>query len=568
MATRIGMYRNLHRVLSFLVLVAAGQVALAGEAAVEFDFPDAMRAWTVPEVPSVPVTVRLPQSGQKAWARLTISDWQGKVEQKFELPVAKENERLTFRPRQLQAGWYDVQVAVGRDDAVLAKTQTSFAILQPMPTRLKDVSPLDCTFGVCVHMQRDYYNRPETYRLLRLGSLHWVRDDLSWDVVEREQAGQYAVPSGIRERCEKLRAEGIRSLLVLGYGNKFHKHATSEEPPAFEKYVEFTARELAGVVDHFEIWNEPNGFGRLTPELYPAILKAGYRGVKKGNPEAFVVGIGGSSPGGWGGHYIHDGIYKQNAAGFMDTFSIHPYLSPWAPETGYRSEGAPAPLACLATAESSTFGLASQIAKAKNLPEPPGIWITEQGWPVGGEVDLADQAQAISRACLFVAAHPKLYGRYFLYDFVCDGTDLKEAEHNFGVLNHDLSPRPAYVAMTVALRMVEARPLLQRLESPRKDVQAPLFGPEEDSMLAVWATETHAKEKIANPDLGKAGSAMEKTVPVTLVTKAENITITDWQGRSRKVLVQDGKVQLTLTTWPQYVTGAGSDVQILPVGKN
>ena len=51
---------------------------------------------------------------------------------------------------------------------------------------------------------------------------------------------------------------------------------------------------------------------------------------------------------------------------------------------------------------------------------------------------------------------------------------------------------------------------------------------------------------------------MEKTVPVTLVTKAKNITITDWQGRSRKVLVQNGKVQLTLTTWLQYVTGAGS----------
>ena len=156
----------------------------------------------------------------------------------------------------------------------------------------------------------------------------------------------------------------------------------------------------------------------------------------------------------------------------------------------------------MATAESSTFGLASQIAKAKNLPEPPGIWITEQGWPVGGEVDLADQAQAISRACLFVAAHPKLYGRYFLYDFVCDGTDPKEQEHNFGVLNHDLSPRPAYVAMTVALRMVEARPLLRRLELPRKDVQAHLFGPEEDSVLAVWGYRDTREGKNRQPRVG------------------------------------------------------------------
>ena len=58
MVTWISKYRNLHRVLSFLLLVTVGQVALAGEAAVEFNFPDAMRAWSLPEMPSVPVTVR------------------------------------------------------------------------------------------------------------------------------------------------------------------------------------------------------------------------------------------------------------------------------------------------------------------------------------------------------------------------------------------------------------------------------------------------------------------------------------------------------------------------------
>jgi hypothetical protein len=162
-----------------------------------------------------------------------------------------------------------------------------------------------------------------------------------------------------------------------------------------------------------------------------------------------------------------------------------------------------------------------------------------------------------------VAAKPDLFARYFLYDFVCDGTNPAEKEHNFGILNHDLSPRPAFVAAAVAARSVEGRPFLRHLRCAREDVQAQLFGPAKSPVLAVWATEVGYQEKIAHPKLGQAGSAMDKAVPVTVAVDGKRVVVTDWQGRSRTVPVVDGKVQLVLGTWPQYVTGVGAGVSLL-----
>jgi hypothetical protein len=202
---------------------------------------------------------------------LTVSDWQGEMVQEVVRPV-RGTVQTTFALRPLQAGWYAVRATLGQGEASLAEAGTSIALLSPLPRRVVAADALDCTFGVCVHLGRDHYDHPETYQLLKLCGMRWVRDDLSWGAVEHEAAGQYEIPAAVRERGAKLRREGIRSLLILGYGNRFHKHASAVEPPAFEKYTEFVARELAGVVDHFEIWNEPNGYGKLTPELYPAIL--------------------------------------------------------------------------------------------------------------------------------------------------------------------------------------------------------------------------------------------------------------------------------------------------------
>lgn len=539
-----------------LLFAALSLPLVVGAAELHFAFSDALRVWDRPAPLSVPFAITRPDGTGELWLKLTVSDWQGTPVQENVLPVAGDAAVVPLQP--LASGWYGLHASLGSGQTVLAEAATSIAQLPPLPPRFADLDPLDCRFGVCVHLGRDYYNRPETIPLLELAGLHWIRDDLSWGAVEREAVGRYTIPEPVWSRSAALRRAGIRSLLILGYGNPFHAHGSPEEPTAFEPYAEYVARELAGVVDHFEIWNEPNGFGKLTPQLYPAILKAGYRGVKRGNPEAFVVGVGGSSPGGWGGHYIHGGIYPQSAVGFMDSFSIHPYVSPWAPETGYACPGAPAPLACLSTANALTFGLAERIAKEKDLAAPVGIWITEQGWPVGETVTLPAQAQAVCRAFLFMAANPQLYARCFLYDFVCDGTNPADKEHNFGLLNHDLSPRPSYVAAAVATRMVEGLPSLGRVDCANEEVQLQLFGTAKAPVLAAWVTEVGFQAKIKDPTLGMAGSALDKSVPVVLTASGRQVTVTDWQGRSRQVPVVDGQVTLQLGTWPQYVSGFGS----------
>jgi hypothetical protein len=510
-----------------------------------------MRVWRHGDTVRVPVSAVPPEDGETVLA-VSLAEWDGAPGETL-LAKPASGVPTVFTLARRDPGWYRLRAALLKDGREIAAAETAIAVLPPagkLPQGPAETSP----FGVCTHFGRPTYDRPETFRLLRLSGIRWIRDDLSWDSVEREAPGRYAVPQRLERIARELRGDDIRTLLILGYASRFHAHGTEDEPPAFERYAAFAAQALAGAVDHFEIWNEPNGFGKLTPERYPAILKAGYRGVKRGNPQAFVVGLGGSSPGGWCGHYIHRGIYPQEAVGFMDSFSIHPYTSPWAPETGYRSMGAPAPIAGLGSVDKLTFGLAGRIAQAKGLAAPPGVWITEMGWPLT-ETTPAGQAQGVARAYLYAAAHPALYARCFIYDFVCDGADARDKESTFGLLGHDLAPRPAYVAASVVARVLDQRVFARRIEHADDRVHLYLFGPAEDPLLAGWITEVGPARKVREPELGKAGSALQDTLEVELPADGGAASVTDWQGRERSLPVRGGRLRLTLGTWPQYVRG-------------
>jgi hypothetical protein len=549
--------------ISTLMLCAGVGFCRDPAPAVGFAFPDAIRVWREKAVVTVPLLVDAP--GDAVVVRLELVNLSGDLAEAHTFGGTGRGEVvISLVPRR--PGWYRLRAVVLQNEQEIAAAATPIAILPDPDTDRTDTAALRNPFGVCVHFGRPAYDRPETRRLLVLSGIRWVRDNLYWGEVEKEAAGAYTLPERETWNMRALREEGIRTLAILGFGNPWYDHAAPEAVLPFERCCEWIARELAGTVDHFEIWNEPNAFGRLTEELYPPILKAGYRGVKRGNAEAFVVGIGGASPGGWSAHYIVGGIYPQDAVGFMDSFSIHPYCSPWAPETGYNALGAPAPLACLAMGDHLTAGLPQRIQEFKGLAEPPGMWITELGWPVAEAVPLdlehepeqsevlpPGQAQFAARAFLFAAAHPELFERCFFYEFVT----TPGAEPRFGLLHEDLSPRPAFVAAAVAANTVADRPFLRRIGHPDDRVHLYVFGPEDEPLLVGWITETSPAQKIREPDagLGKAGSAEGVSLGVRVPVAGGAARLSDWQGRRHAAIVVDGHLHLNLTTWPQYVRG-------------
>jgi hypothetical protein len=119
------------------------------------------------------------------------------------------------------------------------------------------------------------------------------------------------------------------------------------------------------------------------------------------------------------------------------------------------------------TAMEPGFGLDDAIADMKTLRGDKPLWATESGY--------YNEPAAHPRAVLEDVAGvymPRLVGEFFwrgvartyLYELADQGTDKAQREQNFGLLRHDMSEKPAYVAL---------RNLLQLLKEPKNAKAAP-----------------------------------------------------------------------------------------------
>lgn len=463
-----------------------------------------------------------------------------------------------------ECGWYSVAVQVkdGNGREVAAGTYGVAAVPKP-----REVWPEQSFFGVNTHFAHGLGDVRAVPELLALAGFRWVREPLYWGGVERK-AGEYAIDLGFRGYLTALRRRGMDSLVCLMGGCEFHDFKTPQGAEAYGRLAEFAARNLAELTSAFELWNEPHAFGNITPDQYVPLLAAGADGVHRGNPTAVAVGVGGGEPGGWSAHYLVP-LMEAGVVGKMDTFSIHPYMSPHTPEFGYRTIDAPVPLASLLDGPGAVAGAPQAIAQARGLSRPVRVWVTEIGWPTGeaGEkspcVSLGVQAAALARMYLTGATVPDFYQRIFLYDFICDGEDPRNMEHNFGVVNHDLTLRPSFVAVAAAAQAIDGRPYLRRLDCRDASIQAHLFGPTETPTLCAWVTELTRDEAIrgamadGSPARYAIGSAPERRAELRLsvIGRPERIVVRDWQWRVLPIHPKAGSLTLPLTPWPLYVQG-------------
>ncbi|MBI3920041.1 MAG: hypothetical protein HY318_01390 [Armatimonadetes bacterium] len=92
----------------------------------------------------------------------------------------------------------------------------------------------------------------------------------------------------------------------------------------FGNYVFETVKHYRGVVDCWEVWNEPHyaGFWRGTPEEYAEMVKVAYQAAKRANPEAVILGGGGvaliSPTRGWTERAVKAGLLN-----YCDAYSFH-----------------------------------------------------------------------------------------------------------------------------------------------------------------------------------------------------------------------------------------------------
>lgn len=133
-------------------------------------------------------------------------------------------------------------------------------------------------------------------------------------------AGSLAGLPGWVPRTLKERQDGKP---VAAKASRSNWGMIAETFPLWEEYARRCAEHWRGRIDVWEVTNEPNLSG-MSPTDYMRILESACRGVKRGNPEALVVGLGGATP--IGSRWIIETI-AAGAAKHADVISFHGYGS-------------------------------------------------------------------------------------------------------------------------------------------------------------------------------------------------------------------------------------------------
>lgn len=210
----------------------------------------------------------------------------------------------------------------------------------------------------------------------------------------------------------------------------------------FAGFMRYVASRYKGVVDAYEIWNEPDiaRFWSPGPDAtaYVRLLKSGYQAVKSVDPGATVVSGGLSWDYGRPNSFLSR-MYAAGAKGSFDVLGIHDY-----------------PDASIFTALSTwPNGFSGARADEVSHGDTKPIWITEfglntaddaSGWQPGVTPDR--QAALVTRAFELTASDPwvQVLFYYNLRNNWWSHDDPTSMEAQFGLMTTDFAKKPAYYA--------------------------------------------------------------------------------------------------------------------------
>ncbi len=193
-----------------------------------------------------------------------------------------------------------------------------------------------------------------------------------------------------------------------------------------------------------EVWNEPNletsdHFWKTSDKAgaYARLLKAAYPKAKAG--DAAVPVLAGSIA--FADRPFLDELYAHGIKGFHDGISVHPYNEARHPADRWKDEW-------------KKYTLLPGIEWMRQGQQAAGdlkpLWVTEFGWTTGSatawEVSEAKQAEFVRDSFPLLGNYSYLKGAV-IYNLREKGNDPVSHEDNFGLVNRDFTPKPAYTAL-------------------------------------------------------------------------------------------------------------------------
>ncbi len=356
-----------------------------------------------------------------------------------------------------------------------------------------------------------------------------IRDECWWSEIEKVK-GIFTFPHTVDRLIRSIQRRGLSVLMILNYNNPLYAEgagsgiSTNSNRIAFTRYCQEVVKRYARLgVKCYEIWNEPNVKSFWAPQPsameYLQLLKMVYPSIKRIDSTVTVV-AGATSPAEMDppiqGHVVWlrymTELFENDGGRHMDGLSFHFYRFDRGPEAYLTQD---------------VQNLQSIVGRNRQL------WITEAGYPTSSvwpNTSLEDQANYVARLYLFGRSVPNLTHIYY-YDLRDDGTNAADNEANFGLLFHDNSPKPSYIALKTVTSVVGYKGFnaLTRFDS----TYVLSFGSLSDRVLAVWTS----------------GAPETRTINTGMM----NQVIYDRDGGRIRYALGDTLVTVTVTKAPQYI---------------
>lgn len=163
--------------------------------------------------------------------------------------------------------------------------------------------------------------------------IKWNREEIQWSRTELTP-GVYKIPDDMLRELELAKEAGMNNHLGLIYANpvRYESYAGQMDPPtsenelkAYGDWCEWLARETKGLVQAFGAWNEYNidsfNCTNESPEHYVKMLEVMYKAIKKGNPDALLLGLESAGI----DHTFNERVFAVGGLQWMDVAAVHPY---------------------------------------------------------------------------------------------------------------------------------------------------------------------------------------------------------------------------------------------------
>jgi hypothetical protein len=353
--------------------------------------------------------------------------------------------------------------------ALLLQPQSDYRTRFPLPDAVVPQG-----WGVNVHLRGE---NEQAYDQLKTLGVKWARLDLLWSRVEKDK-GDYDF-SEYDVMLDRLKDRGIRPLVILDYGNSLYGAEavrTREGRAAFAAYASAAVRRFRGRGIIWEVWNEPNHekfwHSKPSADEYAALLRVTGEAIRTVSSQEYIAGPAVSK---FDWPFI-ERVFQEGGLKYLDAVSVHPYRINQPPEK-------------VADDWARLRKLIDQYAEGRKIAMINSEW----GYSVTDKTmtPVKQGEYAVRQYLVNLASGVNLN---IWYSFIDRGNDPGDREHNFGLLNTRLQPKPSFTSIQNVIKDLNGYRFTRRLDLGGPNDYALLFENGMKRKMAIWTTQPREQD--------------------------------------------------------------------------